>query len=158
MSYPNHIDGECIALERYALTVLIHSSKITDRVWRVQKPLVLEQQLQFCFSVLNKMFDCLRKAWCLKKDEMNEGDIPPITDAKGGTGAHSRHSWPTGYQLDCSEFKKPCTVESTGSPNCSCGENWWGKVDVLKYLSYISYLLPVHQPFWNMQTQIFEDT
>jgi len=119
MSY--HTDEECISLERYALTVLTHSSRITDRVWRVQisletcHPGAATAVLLFC--VKQKMFHCPRYTLCLKKDEMNEGDIPPITDAKvaGGTGAHSRLSWPTCYQLDCSEFKKLCTVESIGS-------------------------------------------
>lgn len=152
MSY--HTDEECISLERYALTVLTHSSRITDRVWRVQisletcHPGAATAVLLFC--VKQKMFHCPRYTLCLKKDEMNEGDIPPITDAKvaGGTGAHSRLSWPTCYQLDCSEFKKLCTVESIGSLIAHVvkndGERW---MSLIKYLSYLSYLLPVHRSY-----------
>lgn len=58
------------------------------------------------FCVLNKMFDCLGSVWCLNKEEMSEGDIPPTIDAKsaGSTGTHNRLPWPTGYQLAHSEF------------------------------------------------------
>lgn len=56
--------------------------------------------------VLNEVFDCLGIVWCLSKEEMKEGVVPPVAGAKaaGSTEAHNRLPWPPGSHLDRSEF------------------------------------------------------
>lgn len=152
MSYPNHIDGECISLERYALTVLAHFSRITDGVWRVQ--ISIET---FCPGAATAIL-----LFCIKQDAWVPEECLVLKKRWDEWRRYSSHHWcksgrwhrktqqsvlahrlPTGLLW----VLKNCTVESTGSLNSSCGENWWGKMDVLKYLSYLSYLLPVHRSY-----------